>query len=207
MERFEFEREFFAQGLHVVAGVDEVGRGCLAGPVYAAAVILSPDVPIPGLRDSKKLTALQRERLHEQVLRHALAVQIMSVSVEEIDRINIFHAAMKAMAQAVSALSPAAQCVLVDGKFPLSLSVPQRALVKGDDRSASIAAASIVAKVERDRYMVQQEAYYPQYLFGKHKGYGTREHLLALEQYGPTPLHRRSFAPVKALLDRFSISS
>ncbi len=200
MERFEFERGCFAQGFRYVAGVDEVGRGCLAGPVYAAAVILPQDDPIPGLRDSKKLSAAQRERFYAQILDQALAVRVASVSVKEIDRINIFHAAMAAMVQAVEALFPRAQCLLVDGKFPLAIALPQQALVKGDDRSASIAAASIVAKVERDRYMSQQDALYPEYGFAQHKGYGTRFHLEALERYGPTPLHRHSFAPVQSSL-------
>ncbi len=200
MERFEFERQCFAQGFRYVAGVDEVGRGCLAGPVYAAAVILSPEDPILGLRDSKKLSPAQRECFYEQILSRALCVRVAAVSVEEIDRINIFHASMAAMVQAVSSLSPLPQCLLVDGKFSLSLPMPQQALVKGDDRSASIAAASIVAKVERDRYMSQQHDIYPEYGFSRHKGYGTQVHLAALKKYGPTPLHRRSFAPVQASL-------
>jgi len=152
----------------------------------------------------KKLTPKIREQLNEQILAHATAVHVAFVSVEEIDRINIFHASQKAMVLALAGLKENPDLVLVDGKFPLSIDRPQKALVGGDGRVASIAAASIVAKVARDHFMTEQEGSYPGFSFSRHKGYGTRQHFVELKENGPTPLHRRSFAPVRELVQVFS---
>ncbi len=194
------ERSYFAQGLDTIAGVDEVGRGCLAGPVFAAAVILPCEFYLPGLNDSKKLSVKQRESLFEKIVVQALAYQVAWVDVAEIDQLNIFHASLKAMALALDHLKIKPQMVLVDGKFKIPYDMPQQTLVKGDSRSASIAAASIVAKVSRDRRAADWEKDYPGFSFSKHKGYGTAQHLRELKDHGPTPIHRKSFAPVNALL-------
>ena len=191
------ERHWYSQGLTLIAGVDEVGRGCLAGPVYAAAVILPQHFHLPHLNDSKKLTPVQREVLFGQIQKQAVAWRVAWVEVEEIDRINIFHASLKAMALALNRLSVLPERVLVDGSFIAPVEFPQTAMVKGDQRSASIAAASIMAKVMRDRFMEEQEVFFPKFSFGRHKGYGTPQHLSELKTHGPTPLHRRSFAPVQ----------
>ncbi len=180
------------------AGVDEAGRGPLAGPVVAAAVILDPAAPIPGLNDSKKLTAKRREMLYTAIRERALAWAIVPCPAEEIDRRNIFQATMFAMRQAVSALPLAAQSVLVDGnRLPGGLNVNARAIVGGDGLEAAIGAASILAKVYRDSYMLELDQAYPVYGFARHKGYPTPEHLRALAAHGPCPEHRRSFAPVR----------
>lgn len=189
-----------AHGLQRVAGIDEAGRGPLAGPVYAAAVVLDPQQPIAGLDDSKRLTARQRERLAAQIRAQALAWGIGCAEVEEIDRLNILAATKLAMLRAVEALVGACDGVLVDGNQPLSLSLPQLTLVGGDGLSAPIAAASILAKTARDAHMLTLDQQYPGYGFARHKGYGTAAHLAALRQLGPTPLHRRSFEPVRTLL-------
>lgn len=200
MDLLEEENRCYAQGMKFVAGVDEVGRGCLAGPVYAAAVILPKKFDLPNLNDSKKLTALQREGLFEKIQGQALAYHVAWVEVEVIDRINIFHASLLAMVRALEGLSLRPDHVLVDGKFPLPAHFSQSPLVKGDGRSASIAAASILAKVSRDCFMGGQERRYPHFSFSSHKGYGTPRHLEELKIHGPTPLHRRSFAPVQTFL-------
>jgi ribonuclease HII len=182
-----------------VAGVDEVGRGCLAGPVTAAAVVLDPDRPIPGLRDSKLLTAAARERLHDRILRQAIAWQVVSLSVAEIDALNIHRASLAAMRTAVLSLDPPADYVLADGFALPDLPVPHQGLVKGDQRCACIAAASIVAKVTRDRLMVAMDQDDPRYGYARHKGYATAEHLAAIRLHGRTDAHRRSFRPTTLL--------
>jgi len=184
----------------LVAGVDEAGRGPLAGPVLAAAVMLNPSKPIAGLRDSKKLTPKRREHLHEQILEHALCCSVALASVEEIERLNILQATLLAMQRAVAGLRLRPVRVLVDGNRLPALDLPAQAVVRGDDRVAAIAAASILAKVQRDRLCADWHALYPDYGFDRHKGYGTAAHLEALQRCGPTPLHRRGFAPVAALL-------
>lgn len=185
----------------MAAGVDEAGRGPLAGPVYAAAVILDPARPIPGIDNSKALKACERERLDELIRRRALAFAVARAEVEEIDRLNILQASLLAMERAVAALVPAPSRVLVDGnRCPGVLPCPAHALVDGDARVVAIAAASILAKVARDREMVALDARYPGYGFARHKGYSTREHLEALRRHGACPVHRRSFAPVRAVL-------
>jgi len=184
-----------------VAGVDEAGRGPLAGAVYAAAVILDPARPVDGLADSKKLTARSRERLAALVRDQALAWCVASASVDEIDTLNILQATLLAMHRAVEGLCVAPRLVLVDGnRIPASLACEARAIVKGDDRVAAISAASILAKTTRDAALLQLHQRYPDYGFDQHKGYGTALHLARLAQHGPCPEHRRSFAPVRACL-------
>lgn len=185
---------------HLIAGVDEAGRGPLAGPVIAAAVILDPNHPIAGLADSKKLTEKQRERLFEEIRSQALAWSVSRASVSEIDSINILQASLLAMQRAVAALPIPPQEVLVDGdKCPI-FPCQARAIVRGDDTEPAISAASIVAKVLRDRLMRMLDKRYPDYGFAKHKGYGTALHLAALRLHGPSRVHRRSFSPVAACL-------
>ena len=179
-----------------MAGVDEAGRGCLAGPVVAAAVILDETRPIHGLRDSKVLSERKRNELFQQIRERALAYSVGMTAAEEIDRINILQAALLAMEKAVLALREKPDCVLIDGNTKTSLPIKQRAIVKGDSKCASIAAASIVAKVTRDRFMTEVEREYPGYGFSRHKGYPTKEHLGALRNLGPCPIHRKSFKGV-----------
>ena len=180
----------------VVAGVDEAGRGCLAGPVVAAAVILDESRPIHGLRDSKALSEKKRNELFQEIQEKALACSVGMTGAGEIDRINILRAALLAMEQAVLALRKKPDYVLIDGNAKTSLPIEQRTIVKGDSKCASIAAASIVAKVTRDRIMTEVEREYPGYGFSRHKGYPTKEHLSALRNLGPCPIHRKSFKGV-----------
>ncbi len=191
----------FSQGYQHVAGVDEVGRGPLAGPVVAAAVILDPLRPIEGLADSKALSEAKRERLAETIRQRALAWALGRAEVEEIDRINILQASLLAMQRAVAALPVPPQFALIDGNRCPSLPCPAEAVVKGDARVPAISAASILAKVVRDRELVELDARYPGYGLAKHKGYPSKQHLEALASLGVTPIHRRSYAPVKRLLD------
>jgi ribonuclease HII len=183
-----------------VAGVDEAGRGPLAGPVIAAAVILDPDKPVAGLRDSKQLSEARREVLYAEITARALAWAIGRADVEEIDRLNILQATLLAMRRAVGGLAPAARYVLVDGDQCPRLDCPVKAVVRGDQTVAPISAASIIAKVTRDREMKEADQRYPGYGLARHKGYPSRQHLRALQTLGVTPLHRRSFAPVRNLL-------
>jgi ribonuclease HII len=183
-----------------VAGVDEAGRGPLAGPVIAAAVILDPYNPVSVLKDSKQLTPSRREALYLEITQKAIAWSVGRAGVEEIDRLNILQATLLAMRRAVGGLSPAANYALVDGNQCPRLDCPVEAVVRGDSTVAAISAASIIAKVTRDREMVEMDRRYPGYGLARHKGYPSREHLLALQRLGVTPLHRRSFAPVRKLL-------
>jgi len=194
-----FEKEIQAEGFWVIAGLDEAGRGPLAGPVVAAAVILPPMKKWVGVDDSKKLSPEQREKAFSLILRQEAAVGIGIVDAREIDRLNILRASLKAMEQAVENLPLSPDFLLIDGIHSLPLPLAQRAIPKGDQRCQSIAAASIVAKVTRDRLMVAYHDEYPQYNFAKHKGYGTKEHLQAIRQYGHCPLHRQSFKPIYQL--------
>ena len=182
-------------GLVHVAGVDEVGRGCLAGPVVAAAVVLDPARHIPGLRDSKLVPAAARETLYEVITRHAIAWSVASVDPADIDRLNIHRASLSAMRQAVLALTPLPEAVLVDAFRIPDLPLPQRGIVKGDRRSSAIAAASIVAKVTRDRQMDLLHEADPRFGFNHHKGYATSEHLAAVALHGYSSVHRRTFRP------------
>lgn len=183
-----------------IAGVDEVGRGPLAGPVVAAAVILDPNGSVEGLRDSKRLTAKARERLHIEIGARALGIGIGRAGVDEIDELNILRAALLAMRRAVAALPVVPEVVYIDGNHTPAFPFPAVAVVGGDDRVPAISAASIVAKVTRDREMAAAGIDYPEYGFADHKGYATVAHLAALARHGPTPLHRRSFAPVRDAL-------
>lgn len=183
------------EGFRRIAGTDEVGRGCLAGPVLAAAVILDPDRHIPGLADSKLLTERARERLHDLIIERALAWAVGSASVAEIDQLNIYWASLEAMKRAVTALTPRPDVLLVDAFTIPDLSVPQRPIPQGDRRCSAIAAASILAKVTRDRLMHASHVEDPRYGYDRHKGYATAAHLNALRRHGYSPLHRRSFQP------------
>ena len=199
------ERELRARGFHAVAGVDEVGRGALFGAVYAAAVILSEDRPVRGLNDSKLLDPQRREVLAGRIRERAVAWAIGAVDAATIDRVNIYQASRMAMRLAVGRLNPVPDFLLVDA-VPLELPLPQCALIKGDARCHAIAAASILAKVQRDACMRAWDSVFPEYGLAAHKGYATPEHCRAIEQYGPTPLHRLSFEPVRAL-SRFPLTS
>ena len=191
----KFEKQAWASGARWVAGVDEVGRGSLFGPVVAAAVILEPSYRIRGLRDSKLLPPERREILAERIRRHAVAWAIAAVDAARIDQINIYQASRVAMRQAVIDLQPAADYLLVDA-MQLDCDLPQRAIIHGDALSASVAAASILAKVERDRMLCEWDAVFPVYGLASNKGYSTPHHLAALREHGPSPLHRQSFGPV-----------
>lgn len=195
--------------LHVgplgLCGVDEAGRGPLAGPVTAAAVMLDPENPIEGLRDSKKLSAAARERLADEIRMRAAAWCVAEASVEEIDRLNILHATMLAMQRAVAGLQRPPDDVWVDGNRCPNWAWRSQAVVKGDDKVAAIAAASILAKTSRDQYMCRLHEEYPAYGFARHMGYGTAVHLAALKAHGACPQHRRSFAPVKLVLDQATL--
>jgi len=192
-----FESRAWKQGYRLVAGVDEVGRGALFGPVAAAAVILDPQRPIRGLNDSKQLTPEIREELAVKIRDTALALAVAAVDAARIDQMNIYQASRLAMRQAVEALDPAPDFLLVDA-MRLEVALPQQALIQGDCRSVSIAAASIIAKVERDAWMRAWDEAFPGYGLAAHKGYTTPRHLDALAARGPSPLHRRSFFPVAA---------
>ena len=186
-----------------IAGVDEAGRGPLAGPVVAAAVILDPARPIAGLNDSKQLSEAKREALYPLIIERALAYCIVLIERDEIDRLNIFQATMAGMSRAVAGLVPVAHEALIDGnQLPKDLPCPGRAIVGGDALEPAISAASILAKVSRDRVMVTLDGVHPGYGFAMHKGYATPAHLAALQQLGPCAQHRRSFAPVRLLLDQ-----
>ncbi len=201
---FALHRSLFASGYQRVAGVDEVGVGPLAGPVVAAAVILPEETTLTGLDDSKKLKREQREKLAIAIREQAVAISIGCVPPPKIDQLNIYHAALEAMRLAVTGLHPAPDYCLVDARTVPRISTPQRAIVHGDAVDASIAAASIVAKVHRDAMMRELDERYPGYGFARHMGYGTELHLDALRRFGPCEVHRRSFAPVAEQVDRRS---
>ena len=190
------ERALWTQGVAHIAGVDEVGVGPLAGPLVAAAVILPKDCPLRGVDDSKKLSAARRQALRDEIAGCAVAIGVGVVAVDDVDRLNTYWAAIEAMRRALAALPVAPEQVLVDARTIPGLDLPQTALIKGDARSYSIAAASIVAKVIRDEMMADLDRRYPAYGFARHMGYGTAEHLAALSRFGPCPEHRRTFQPV-----------
>lgn len=201
-ELWKFEQAAFEEGYELVCGVDEAGRGPLAGPVYAAAVIMSADRPVEGLNDSKKLSEKKREALYDVIIERAEAYCIASASVEEIEQYNILGATYLAMTRAVQGLSTTPNLALIDGnRIPPHLGVAAQTVIKGDAQSESIAAASILAKVTRDRVLIEMDAQYPQYGFAVHKGYGTAAHTAALKEFGPCPEHRPSFLK-KILGDR-----
>jgi ribonuclease HII len=194
-----YERRLWQAGAQAVAGVDEAGVGPMAGPVVAAAVIFAPERHIKGVHDSKQLTPERREALIDRILGGALAVGVGIAEVEEIDRMNIYWATMRASVRALEAMGRAPDHVLVDGREIPRLDFPQTRIVGGDRKSFCIAAASIVAKVTRDRIMREYEARFPGYGFAQHKGYCTADHLAALKRLGPSPIHRRSYAPVREI--------
>lgn len=201
----ESDLDLFAQEqFSRIAGVDEVGRGCLAGPVVAAAVILDPNRPIKGLRDSKKLSAKKRDELAEEIKEKALAWSVAAMGPEVIDKINILQATLEAMKAAVEKLPVEPDFVQVDGNKLPKWKWLSEAVVKGDDKVEWISAASIIAKTTRDAYMDKIAELYPQYGFEHHVGYGTAEHLKALKAYGPTPIHRKTFAPVREVINGLS---
>lgn len=191
--KLKIERELLSGGAKYICGVDEVGRGPLAGPVVCAAVIMPLDDIITGVDDSKKLSAKKREELSEKILKKAIACRICRIEPQEIDEINILQATRLCMKNAIEGLEVAPDYVITDGNMTLDIAIPQRSLVKGDALSYSIGAASIVAKVYRDKLMEEYDALYPQYDFKKNVGYGTAEHIAAIKQFGLCPIHRRSF--------------
>jgi len=192
-DMYAFENELYLKGYTAVCGTDEAGAGPLAGPVYASAVILDKDTVIEGLNDSKKLSEKKREKLYDEIIAKARAYAVVDVSESVIDEINILNARMLAMRQAVSALDIKPDFLLVDGNRDPQADVETLCVVGGDGKSASIAAASILAKVSRDRFMLKMADKYPQYGFEKHKGYGTRQHIDAIKEHGPCRIHRRTF--------------
>jgi len=198
---YQYEQAAHAKGYQYIAGTDEVGRGPLAGPVVAAAVVLNPNDVIKGLDDSKKLSEKKRDALYEEINKRALDVTFVYIWPEEIDQINIYQASKKAMIESIKKLK---QCdYILSDAMPLGgIGIPFESIIKGDSKSASIAAASIIAKVERDRYMINTSKLYPEYGFDKHKGYPTKVHLEALKKYGITPIHRKSYKPVEDVLNQ-----
>ncbi|WP_039764494.1 ribonuclease HII [Caldicellulosiruptor sp. F32] len=190
---FELEESLLKEGYRFICGVDEAGRGPLAGPVFAAAVIMDRKRIIEGVRDSKKLTPQKREKLFEEILKESITYSVAMVDNKTIDEININNATFLAMKNAIEALELVPDMVLVDGYEIPDLNLPQKALIKGDRRSYSIACASILAKVSRDRFITQISSLYPVYKFEKHKGYGTKEHIRLILEYGPCEIHRKSF--------------
>ena len=198
---WQFEELARRRGFGHIAGIDEAGRGPLAGPVVAAAVILPPDAELPGITDSKKLTAASRERLFAQIMTVALSVGVGSSDHDRIDRINILQATLAAMGEAVRCLAPPSDYLLIDGISAIPLDTPQKTVKQGDSLSISIAAASIIAKVTRDRLMVEYDRQFPGYGFAAHKGYGCASHLAAIARLGPCPIHRRTFRGVREHLE------
>ena len=195
-----YEKELYAQGIDLIAGVDEVGRGPLAGPVVAAAVILPKACKIPGLNDSKKIPKSKHKEIYEAVLQNAIAIGIGIKDNQVIDQVNIYEATKLAMMEAIGQLEPQPQHLLIDA-MKLDLPIPQTSIIKGDANSLSIAAASIVAKVTRDQMMEEFDCEYPGYDFAQNAGYGTAKHLAGLDKLGVTPIHRRSFEPVKSMCE------
>jgi len=191
-----YERKLWRTGIEAVAGVDEAGVGPMAGPVVAAAVVFAPEIYIKGVHDSKQLLAEKREELHDTIRARAIAFAVGIAEVEEIDRLNIYWATMRAIERALTGLERTPQHVLVDGRKVPGLKIPQTHIVGGDRKSFCIAAASILAKVTRDRIMSAYDEQYPGYGFAQHKGYCTSDHMQTLEHLGPSPIHRRSFSPV-----------
>lgn len=196
-----FENELYKEGVTYIARVDEAGRGPLAGPVIAAAVILKKGAILKYVDDSKKLSEKQRMLALEEIKANALAIGIGISSVEEIDQINIYRASREAMLSAIEQLKIRPEFLLVDA-MPMEIDIPMKSIIKGDEKSVSIAAASIIAKTTRDAYMIEMDKLFPQYNFKQHKGYGTKEHLDAIYQYGPTPIHRKSYEPIKSILKK-----
>jgi len=201
LKMYEYEHKLYQAGINYIAGVDEAGRGPLAGPVVAAAVILKKDAVFKYVNDSKQLTEKQRDLALIEIKENALSISIAIGSVEEIDLINIYRATREAMVSAIKKLSIKPEFLLIDA-MPMEIDIPAESIIKGDTLSVSIAAASIVAKTARDAYMMEMDKLFPLYQFKNHKGYGTKEHLEALRLYGPTPIHRKSYEPIKSMLKK-----
>ncbi len=198
---YEFEETLQDQGVELIAGVDEVGRGPIAGPVVVAAVVLPLNSRIKGLNDSKKLSEKKREELYKIIMKEALCVKVVFLNEKIVDELNIYQATKKGMIEAINGLEIKPQHVLIDAMQITELEVPNTPIIHGDARSATIAAASIVAKVQRDNFMAKMDFKYPNYGFKRHKGYCTKEHMLNLEKYGPCPIHRKTFYPVTKYLN------
>ncbi len=198
MNLLEYERELWSAGYNYIAGVDEVGRGCIAGPVVAAAVIFSPGQKILGINDSKQLSSVKRESFHKVIIKHCLSYRVWATSAKNIDRTNILKASLHSMREALLHLSQIPDYVLIDGnRVPDDLPFPSQYIIRGDSKGQTIAAASIVAKVTRDKLMVKLGSIYPEYGFAAHKGYGTALHIKKLMENGPTAHHRFSFKPIR----------
>ncbi len=195
---FAFDEEIRGKEGRLLAGLDEAGRGPLAGPVVAAAVVFPQGVYLSGLKDSKRLTALQRERLYQEIIERATTVGVGVVAPDDIDRLNIYQATREAMMRAIEKLEVEPDVLVIDA-MKLPLDIKQYVFTRAEDRSASVAASSVIAKVTRDRIMLQYHDKYPEYGFDRHKGYATKEHLEVLKKLGPSPIHRRSFSPVSSL--------
>ena len=193
---YEFEEKLYDEGFHLICGVDEAGRGPLAGPLVVAACILPPFLSIAGINDSKQLSAKKRKELYKVIVKNALAYKIVFVTEEDVDSLNIYQATKKGMLMAIAGLKNKPDYALIDAMPLGELEIPHNSIIHGDARCASVAAASILAKVTRDEYMEKMDIKYPNYGFKKHKGYGTKAHMQALEKYGPCKIHRKSFAPV-----------
>ncbi|MCX8034525.1 MAG: ribonuclease HII [Thermodesulfovibrio sp.] len=199
MSLFTFDESFRSQGYGIIAGIDEAGRGCLAGPIVAACISFKDNVFIEGIRDSKELTAEQRERLFQEILQNAF-VGIGIINVDIIDKANVLHATRLAMIEAFKNIGRQIELLLIDAVELPDIKISQKSIIKGDQKSAVIASASIVAKVTRDKIMRQYHEVYPDYGFDRNKGYATQEHLNALKKLGPCPIHRKSFSPVRELM-------
>jgi ribonuclease HII len=196
---YKYEDELYKKGITYIAGIDEAGRGPLAGPVVAAAVILKKGAKLDYVDDSKKLSEAQRQKALIEIKQNAIAIGIGISSVEEIDRINIYRAAREAMHSAILQLKIKPEFLLIDA-MPMELEIPNQSIIKGDQKSISIAAASIVAKTTRDQYMLEMDKVFPKYNFKQHKGYGTKEHIELIKKYGYTPIHRKSYEPIKSMI-------
>lgn len=199
IDLLEYEKELYQNGIELIAGVDEVGRGPLIGPVVAAAVILPKNYELVGLNDSKKLSEKKRDKFYDIILNDAIAVGVGIISPEVIDEVNIYEASKLAMIDAINSLSVKPEHVLIDA-MPLELEMPSTSIIKGDAKSLSIAAASVIAKVTRDRMMYELDSKYPEYGFGSHKGYPTKKHIEALEKYGLIDGYRKTYAPIKDMI-------
>ncbi|MDF2699521.1 MAG: Ribonuclease [Haloplasmataceae bacterium] len=201
LEMSAFENDLINRHVNVIAGIDEAGRGPIAGPVVAAAVILPNDYYLPGLNDSKQLSSKKREYFYQEIVKHAISYGIGFASVEEIDQYNIYECTKIAMKRAVTQLNPKPMHLLIDA-MKLDLDIPQSSIIKGDTLSVTIAAASVLAKVTRDHYMQKLDELYPNYHFSQNAGYGTKQHMEAINEFGITPIHRKTFEPVKSLVEK-----
>ena len=199
---YQYEEELIDDGINLIAGVDEAGRGPIAGPVVIASCILPVNYRIPGLNDSKQLSKMKREELYKEIVKHAVSYKIIFVSAKEVDESNIYSVTQEAMKEALLSLEVKPEYALIDFMPIKDIDIPTKSITHGDALSASIAAASILAKVSRDEYMAKMDIKYPNYGFKKHKGYGTKLHLEALEKFGPTPIHRKTYSPVSKFFSR-----